>query len=145
MFPSTTRILIVDDVQMVRALLITALDACGLSRVTEATNGVEGIEQIEQAIAIGKPFELVISDWNMPKMNGLELLRKVREKPESKDVPFLLLTTENEKGNVLQAVAAGASHYIVKPVNAETLRERLAVAYKKHFPNAVPKSEASDD
>lgn len=137
MFPATTRILIVDDMPTLRDLLKAYLRRMGFRDITEANDGRDAYQLMVASKASGSPFELVISDWNMPNMDGLELLKVVRSLNEWKNLPFLLLTTESEKAKVLEAVLAQVSNYIVKPIDEETLHDKLKKVWDKYHP---PKS-----
>jgi len=97
----------------------------GCSDITEADDGIPAWELIINAQAMGKPFGLVLSDWNMPGMNGLDLLKKVRADEKVKKTPFLMITAEGEQGNVLIAVKAGVSNFVVKPFSQQVLEEKI--------------------
>jgi two-component system, chemotaxis family, chemotaxis protein CheY len=128
MFDQKIPILIVDDMASTRTFVRKALAELGYQNIEEAADGVEGYRLATEARA---PIGLIISDWNMPNMNGLDLLKKVRADERLKKVPFIMLTTEAEQGSMIEAVKAGASNYILKPVNAETLLKKLESIYKK--------------
>ena len=131
MFPPHTRILIVDDMPSLRELLKAYLRRLSFRNISEADDGRMAYQALLAAKASGAPFELVISDWNMPNLDGLEFLKLVRSSPEWKNLPFILLTTESEKGKVLEAVMAQVSNYMVKPVEEHTLKEKLAKVWEK--------------
>lgn len=131
MFPSHTRILIVDDLPSLREILKAHLRRLGFRHITEAADGREAYQMMVSAKTSGDPYEVVISDWNMPNMDGLELLKVVRAVPDWKNLPFLLLTTESEKAKVLEAVVATVSNYMVKPVDEEMLKEKLKKVWDK--------------
>jgi len=131
MFPDTTRILIVDDMASLRELMKAYLRRLGFKYVTEASDGREAYQVLIASKTSGNPFELVISDWNMPNLNGIELLKLVRAVHDWKNLPFLMVTTESEKDKVLEAIKAGASNYIVKPVDENTLQEKLQRTWLK--------------
>ena len=131
MFPKDTKILVVDDMSTMRKLVSKHLSALGYENVTKADDGAVAWPEIEKAHAAGKPFDLIISDWNMPQMPGIDLLKKVRSDIKLKDTPFLLVTAESEKEQVMGALQAGVSNYIVKPFTADMVREKLQDVYKK--------------
>ena len=131
MFHNHTRILIVDDMPSLRDLLRAYLRRIGFRNISEADNGRIAYQAMLSAKTAGAPFELVISDWNMPELDGLELLKLVRSSPEWKLLPFIILTTESEKGKVIEAVVAGASNYMVKPVEEEMLKDKLKKVWDK--------------
>lgn len=112
------RVLVADDSSTMRKIIIRSLQAVGVPEATEAADGVE-------ACNIFKPgeFDLVLTDWNMPGKNGLEVVQYIRT--QDANVPVIMVTTEAEKGRVLQAIEAGVSDYLVKPFTADTLREKL--------------------
>ncbi|MCP4354191.1 MAG: response regulator [Proteobacteria bacterium] len=114
------RILVVDDFQTMRRIVINLLKQLGFSNVTEAGDGKEGLEKVKS-----DEIELVISDWNMPNMTGIEFLRELRADDKYKTLPFIMVTAEGKKENVITAVHAGVSNYVVKPFNAATLKEKL--------------------
>lgn len=133
MFDPATKVLVVDDFKTMRKLVIGALKNCGLTNVVEADDGATAWPLIEESISSGEPFGLVVSDWNMPEMQGIDLLKKVRATPDIKDLPFVLVTAEAEKKNIIQAVEAGVSNYIVKPFNAADFKTKVEQVYAKHF------------
>lgn len=132
MFPSDTRILVIDDMPSIRDLVKNTLKAMGFKNIQEAGDGEEGLKVLLSANASGYPIQLVISDWNMPKMKGLDLLKQIRSTVEFANLPFVLLTSESERDQVTEAVLAGVSQYIVKPFSAKIFEDKLKVAYSKH-------------
>lgn len=138
MFKKETKILVIDDMLTMRKIISKSLKEFGYTNISEADDGATGWPLIEQAHEIRAPFQLILSDWNMPQMKGIELLAKVRNDPRFKDLPFLLITAESEKSQVIDALKLGVSNYIVKPFTSEQLKEKLEAAHKKHFaPSAV--------
>lgn len=125
MFPNDTKILIVDDMLTMRKLVRKSLNGIGFNNVTEANDGEAGWNEIQAAILSLSPYKLIISDWNMPKLMGIELLRKVRSTEVTKDVPFILLTAEFDREQVVEAIKAGLSGYITKPFSMAILSEKL--------------------
>ena len=91
-------------------------------QVSEAANGVEALQVIE---ASGNDIALVLADWNMPEMNGLDLLKRLRQKPELSSVVVVMVTTEAELGHMASALEAGANEYVMKPFTKEILKEKL--------------------
>lgn len=134
MFSPNTRILIVDDMPSLRDLLKAYLRRLGFKHISDAVDGRDAYQTLIASKAAGNPFELIISDWNMPNMTGLELLKLVRAIPEWKNLPFLILTTENEKEKVMEAVIAQVSNYMVKPIEEKTLEEKLLRTWQKINP-----------
>jgi two-component system chemotaxis response regulator CheY len=117
----TMNILIVDDYKTMLRIINNLLKQIGFSNIDEATDGNMAID-----LLIEKKYDLVISDWNMEPMTGLELLKHVRANPATASVPFIMVTAESKTENVLEAKRAGVNNYIVKPFNAETLKTKLS-------------------
>lgn len=114
------RVLIVDDSGTMRRIIRNNLKFAGFDDAVEAGNGVEGLACLE-----GNPIGLVITDWNMPEMNGIEFVKAIRAKDQYKALPILMITTMAEKEEIMVALSAGVSNYIVKPFDAETLKKKL--------------------
>ncbi len=114
------RILIVDDYKTMLRIIRNLLNQLNFVNVAEASDGNTALEKMRST-----PPELVISDWNMEPMTGLQLLREVRADATLKDTPFIMITAESKTENVVAAKEAGVSNYIVKPFNAETLKTKL--------------------
>lgn len=131
MFPSTTRILIVDDMKSLRTMLADLLRGMGYVSIAEAQDGQDAWDLMMSASQKLQPFELIISDWNMPVMSGLDLLKKIRSFPSWRYLPFIMLTTESEKGKVIEALSCGVSNYLVKPLDADALKDRLQKVHAK--------------
>jgi two-component system chemotaxis response regulator CheY len=132
MFPFDTRILIIDDMQTIRDLVKSQLRSMGFGNIAEATDGEEGLQYLIKHNTAKQHIQLVISDWNMPKMSGLELLKQVRANPEFATLPFVLLTSEAERDQVTEAVLAGVSQYVVKPFSAKIFEDKLKTVWAKH-------------
>ena len=113
-------VLVVDDYNTMRRILRNLLSQIGFSNVEEAEDGSTGLRKLRE-----RSFGLVISDWNMAPMSGLEFLKEVRSDGALKDMPFIMITAESKTENVVAAKQAGVSNYIVKPFNAETLRDKI--------------------
>jgi len=113
-------ILIVDDYKTMLRIIRNLLKQIGFSNVEEATDGTAALQKLRES-----SFKLVISDWNMEPMTGIELLREVREDADLKSIPFIMVTAESKTENVVIAKEAGVSNYIVKPFNAATLKSKL--------------------
>jgi two-component system, chemotaxis family, chemotaxis protein CheY len=116
-----TPILVVDDYKTMVRIVRNLLHQLGFEDVDEANDGASALAKLR-----ARRFGLVISDWAMEPMNGLELLRQVRADPELKALPFIMITAENREDRVATAEQAGANGYIVKPFTAETLSDRIA-------------------
>lgn len=113
-------VLIVDDYKTMLRIIRNLLKQLGFLNVEEATDGSMALEMLRKS-----EFGLVISDWNMEPMTGLQLLREVRADAKLKTVPFIMVTAESKSENVIAAKEAGVSNYIVKPFNAETLKAKM--------------------
>lgn len=114
-------VLIVDDFSTMRRIMRNILRDLEFKNILEAEDGTAAVQVLEK-----QSIDLVISDWNMPKMTGLDLLKHVRGNEKTRDLPFLMITAEAQKENVVEAVKARVSNYIVKPFTAATLGEKLA-------------------
>ncbi|MHC1701258.1 MAG: chemotaxis response regulator CheY [Humidesulfovibrio sp.] len=114
------RILVVDDFSTMRKIIKNILRQLGFNNVTEADDGTTGWEALNR-----DNIDFIISDWNMPHMTGIELLRKVRSSEEYASTPFLMVTAEAQQENIIEAVQAKVSNYIVKPFTPETLGQKI--------------------
>ena len=119
------RILIVDDYTTMLRIMRNLLRQLEMVNVDEAQSGEEALYKLRK-----ETFELVISDWNMQPMTGLDLLRQVRADAKLRPLPFIMVTAESKTENVITAKKAGVSNYIVKPFNAETLRMKIESVFK---------------
>lgn len=115
--------MIVDDSRAMRSMLRKILQENGFEVVAEAENGRQGLDHLNRLDFI----DLTLLDWNMPVMNGFELLCEVRKEPKWKDMRVMLVTTETEASQILRALDAGADEYLIKPFAKEALREKLNV------------------
>ena len=120
------KILVVDDFPTMRRIVKTLLRQNGYSNFLEAEDGQKGYQTLKE----NPDIEMIVSDWNMPNMTGLELLKTVRADPKFKHLPFLMVTAEAEKENIIEAVKSGVSNYIVKPFTGDTLNEKLKKIYQ---------------
>lgn len=114
-------ILVVDDYNTMRRIIKNLLKQLGFDNVDEASDGTDALTKLHD-----KQYGLIISDWNMEPMTGLDLLKKVRVDEKVKNIPFIMVTAESKPENVIAAKQAGVSNYIVKPFNAETLKTKMA-------------------
>ncbi len=114
-------ILIVDDYKTMLRIIRNLLKQLGFENVDEATDGSNALSKLRD-----KDYGLIISDWNMEPMTGLQLLKEVRSDERMKGTPFIMITAESKSENVLSAKEAGVSNYIVKPFNAETLKSKIS-------------------
>ncbi len=113
-------ILIVDDYKTMLRIIRNLLKQLGFNNVDEATDGAAALQKLRD-----KSYDLVISDWNMEPMSGLQLLKEVRSDNKLKELPFVMITAESKSENVVAAKQAGVTNYIVKPFNAATLKTKL--------------------
>ncbi len=132
MFPLETRILVIDDMPSIRDLVKNHLKAIGYVNLLEAGDGDEGHKILAQQLVAGTPVQLVISDWNMPVLSGLDLLKMLRKTAEWKNLPFVILTSEAEREQVTEAILAGVSQYVVKPFAGKIFEDKLKAVWLKH-------------
>jgi two-component system chemotaxis response regulator CheY len=119
-FDTSLKVLVVDDFATMRRIVKGVLKQLGFNDIIEAEDGDQALNQLHK-----EKVGLIVSDWNMPNMTGLDLLKAVRSDEKLKDTPFLMVTAEGQKENVVQAVQAGVSNYIVKPFTPETFSAKL--------------------
>ncbi len=115
------KLLVVDDSSTMRRIIKNTLARLGYKDILEGADGVEGWNQMDS----NPDIAMLITDWNMPEMNGLELVKKVRADARFVDVPIIMVTTEGGKGEVITALKAGVNNYIVKPFTPQVLKEKL--------------------
>lgn len=126
MFDLKMKILVVDDFSTMRRIVKNILRQLGYENIEEAEDGAYAFAKLKNG-----GFQFVVSDWNMPNMTGLELLKQVRSDAGLKDMPFLMVTAEAEKDKVIEAIKAGVSNYIVKPFTAEIMKEKMDKIFEK--------------
>lgn len=119
------KILVVDDFEMIRSLIKQALIDVGFNNLSEATDGLEAYEKIVEAKDLGLPYELIFVDWNMPRMNGLELVQKCKANAELKHLPFIMISAEREQKTVVTALKSGVSDYILKPFSSAQIARKI--------------------
>lgn len=113
-------IITVDDSSTMRRIIKNTLQKLGFDTVLEAGNGVEALEVMSK-----NNIDMIVTDWNMPEMDGLTFVKTVRQKDEYKDLPILMITTEAAKEDILTALRSGVNNYVVKPFTPETLQEKV--------------------
>ena len=118
-------ILVVDDFATMRRIVKNILKQLGYENIHEADDGTSALEVLKR-----EKIDFIISDWNMPQMSGIELLKTVRATEEWKDLPFLMVTAEGQKENVIEAVKNKVNNYIVKPFTPETLMEKISKIFE---------------
>ncbi|MDR1276561.1 MAG: chemotaxis response regulator CheY [Candidatus Accumulibacter sp.] len=126
MLDPNLKILVVDDFPTMRRFIRNLLKELGFSNVDEAEDGISALQKLKI-----KDFELVLTDWNMPNMDGLQLLQAIRADEDFGRLPVIMLTAEAKRDNIIAAAQAGASGYIVKPFTAATLDEKLHRVFDK--------------
>ncbi len=129
MIDTSIKVLVVDDMSTMRRILKNVLKQIGFSNLVEAENGQDALNKLK----VGD-IGLIVSDWNMPIMQGIELLRTVRADAELKHLPFLMVTAEDQKENIIEAVQAGVSNNVVKPFTAEALQGKLEKIFAQPQP-----------
>lgn len=121
-----TKFLVVDDFSTMRRIVRNLLKELGYTNVDEAEDGVQALQKLR-----ADQFDFVVSDWNMPNMDGLTMLQEIRKDPALSKLPVLMVTAEAKKENIVAAAQAGANGYVVKPFTAATLDEKLAKIFEK--------------
>ena len=119
------RILVVDDFSTMRRIVRGILRQLGFENIVEAENGTEAFKAVQDG-----GIDFVVSDWNMPVMNGLDLLKNIRAEESIKNTPLLMVTAEALKENVVMAISAGANNYVVKPFTPDVLEEKMTAIFK---------------
>ncbi|MCP5279359.1 MAG: chemotaxis response regulator CheY [Thiobacillus sp.] len=121
------KFLVVDDFSTMRRIVRNLLKELGYTNVDEAEDGVAALQKLH-----GGNFQFVVTDWNMPNMTGIELLKAIRADATLKHLPVLMITAEAKKENIIEAAQSGASGYIVKPFTAATLEEKMGKIFEKY-------------
>jgi len=126
MFDLKMKILVVDDFSTMRRIVKNILKQLGYENIDEAEDGAQAYSKLQSG-----GYDFVVSDWNMPNMDGLELLKKIRSDERLKALPVLMVTAEAEKDKVITAIQAGVNNYVVKPFTAEVLKEKMDRVFEK--------------
>ncbi|WHZ21623.1 MAG: Chemotaxis regulator - transmits chemoreceptor signals to flagellar motor components CheY [Nitrospira sp.] len=119
------KILVVDDMSTMRRIVKNILKQLGFNNLEEAENGQDALTKLH-----ADTYGFVVSDWNMPVMMGIDMLRAIRADEKLKKIPVLMVTAEAQKENLLEAVQAGVSNYVVKPFTAETMQDKINKIFK---------------
>jgi two-component system chemotaxis response regulator CheY len=119
------KVLIVDDFATMRRIVRNVLKQIGFTNMVEADNGKAALKVLKK-----EKIDLILCDWNMPEMPGIDLLKAIKSDDELKNIPFVMVTAEAQKDNIIEAVKAGVNSYIVKPFTAETVSEKLNTIFK---------------
>ena len=125
MFPPTTRFLLVDDMEPLRRIVRTMLKELGYKEVEEAASAHEAIQALERIPMTGRNIDIILSDWSMPGMTGLEFLQFVRATEGLKSIPFVMITAEGQREQILAAIQAGVSSYLIKPFSLAQFQDKL--------------------
>ncbi len=131
MFAPNTKFLVVDDFSTMRKIIKKVLNEIGYTNIVEAVDGRNALETLNDCKKNNEPIDFVISDWNMPNMLGIELLKHCKNDESFKNIPFILVTAESEQSNIVEAIKAGVSEYIVKPFNVNTIKAKIEKVYLK--------------
>ena len=132
MFPFATKILVIDDFANMRKIIKKTLSDLGYNTVDEADDGATAWPMIENAYVAGSPYGFIISDWNMPNLKGIDLLKACRSDKRFKNIPFILVTVESEKEQIINAANSGVSNYIVKPFTSELLIKKMERVWQSY-------------
>ena len=124
------KILIADDHFLVRQFVRNTLQEAKITNIQTAADGNEAIDLIQKAKEAKQAYDIVFLDWNMPTVSGIEVLNYFRTRPEYADTAFVMLTAESEQQNIMKAIKAGATSYIIKPVSSGDLRKKLFEIYE---------------
>jgi two-component system chemotaxis response regulator CheY len=119
------KILVVDDMGTMRKIVKNMLSQMGFKHIYEAEDGKKALAIVEDASKLGEPIQFILSDWNMPEMNGLEFVQILKKSDQHKKIPFLMITAEAEQGNVMTAIKAGIDNFVVKPFSAAILKDKI--------------------
>jgi two-component system chemotaxis response regulator CheY len=120
------KVLVVDDFSTMRRIVKNVLKQIGFENIEEAEDGAQALNKLKTG-----GFGFVVTDWNMPNMDGLDFFKASRQDPATKNIPFLMVTAEAEKVKVITAIQAGVNNYIVKPFTAETFKEKMDRIFEK--------------
>ncbi len=120
------KILVVDDFSTMRRIIKNLLRDLGFSNIQEADDGLTALPMLKSG-----DFDLLVSDWNMPGMTGIDLLKAVRADPNLQSLPVLMVTAESKREQIIEAAKAGVNGYVVKPFTAVTLKEKLGKIFER--------------
>ncbi len=133
MYPAETKFLIIDDQAPMRKFVKEVLAEMGYFSVIEAVDGQSALELLQDNADTTDPVNFIISDWSMPRMTGIELLKIIRSKDPFKALPFMLVSGERDEAHIIQAAKAGVSDYIVKPFSAGKIRDKIEKIYLRNL------------
>lgn len=130
---SQIRFLVVDDMILMRKMVSQELTRLGAKHIEFAKDGKEAVEVLKKSALSGEPIQFVVSDWNMPQMSGIELLKVVRKVSVYKDLPFLMVTAEAQPHQIKEAAESGVDNYVLKPFTPAQFEQKLKAVYNKRF------------
>lgn len=125
MIGPNSRILVIDDFELVRTMLRRTLAQMGMENVEVAEDGVVAEKKLLEAAFKNCPFEVILCDWNLPFISGIDLLKTLRKNQSYLHTPFIMITAESEREYIIQALSEGATDYIVKPVSLESIKRKI--------------------
>ena len=128
---SELHVLVVDDFSTMRRIICGLLKELGYHRVSEADDGVQALRVLRSSAVEARPIDIVVTDWNMPNMDGLALLAEIRADARLANLPVLMVTAEAKKENIIMAAKAGADGYVVKPFTAATLQQKMDIILQR--------------
>lgn len=137
MYPASTKFLIVDDHATMRKYIMQSLRQMGYYNIIEAVDGQSALFFLKEHYHKNTPVEFIISDWNMPNMKGIDLLKQCRSTPEFKSIPFILVTGERDREKIIEAANSGVSDYIIKPFSEVKIKHKMEKIYIKHHPGKI--------
>ncbi|KJU85409.1 response regulator receiver domain-containing protein [Candidatus Magnetobacterium bavaricum] len=126
MYDKNMKILVVDDFSTMRRIVKNILKQLGFDKIEEAEDGEQAFTKLKNG-----GFDFLVTDWNMPNVTGLELLKRVRSDAKLKSMPVLMVTAEAEKEQVVEALKAGVNNYVIKPFTADVLKEKIEKIFEK--------------
>lgn len=130
---SFSKVLIVDDFQSMRSIIKDSLKDLNIGEIIEASGGKEALEKTMKSVEDGSPVDLILCNWNMPLFSGLDLLKLIRNTPETQQIPFIMITAESEREKVIDALKSGANDYIIKPLSPDLVLKKLIHLKKKQL------------
>lgn len=131
MFKGNTKFLIVDDYRSMRKIIKNTLSEIGYNNTIEASDGLHAYEKLVEATTRRAPIEFIICDWNMPKMLGIDFLKKCKSEKIYADIPFIFVTAENDQQKIVEAVKAGVTDFVIKPFSPAILKSKFESYFKK--------------
>ncbi len=137
MEPKDLRVLLIDDLEMIRMMLQKTLSGLGITRIDQAEDGVQGWDKIQQAHTAGDPYAVVFCDWMMPNKLGIEVLESCRADARFKNLCFVMVTSETEQDLVIRAIGAGATDYLAKPFSPDSVEKKITKVLSKLLKKAA--------